>query len=61
MVAPGTAVRLPPRTHIGRYAYVICTADDPTTCAARLETAASLVELTYEPLKESELVGERPW
>jgi biotin carboxylase len=61
MVAPGDAVRLPPRTHIGRYAYVICTADDPATCAARLEDAATLVELKYEALEESELVSERPW
>jgi biotin carboxylase len=58
---PGEAVRLPPRAHIGRHAYVICTAADGPTCEARLERAAALVDLAYEPLQESELVGDRPW
>jgi hypothetical protein len=61
MVAPGAAVRLPPRAHIGRYAYVICTAGDPATCEARLDHAAALVHLEHEALSEPELVGGRPW
>jgi hypothetical protein len=57
MIAPGGAVRLPPRAHIGRYAYVIVVASDPTACAARLADAADRVELKYEALHESELVS----
>ena len=60
MVPPGTAVRLPPRAHIGRHAYVICTAADPRTCADRLTAAADLVELKYDALNEPEYSG-RPW
>lgn len=60
MVAAGATVRLPPRAHIGRHAYVICTADDPATCADRLTAAAELVELKYEALNETEYSG-RPW
>ncbi len=58
MVAPGASVRLPPRAHIGRYAYVICTADRPAVCAARLEEAAAQITLNHEPL-ELALVDER--
>ena len=61
MVPPGGTVRLPPRAHIGRHAYVICTADTPAAVAARLDHAASLVELEYDALTGSELVGGRPW
>jgi hypothetical protein len=61
MVPPGGVVRLPPLAHIGRHAYVICTAGDPTACAARLDDAAALVELKYEALDASELTGARPW
>ncbi|NEA30236.1 ATP-grasp domain-containing protein [Streptomyces sp. SID13031] len=60
MVPAGATVRLPPRAHIGRHAYVICTADDPATCADRLTAAAELVELKYEALNETEFSG-RPW
>jgi biotin carboxylase len=60
MVPPGAAVRLPPRAHIGRHAYVICTAADPRTCADRLTAAADLVELKYDALNEPEYSG-RPW
>ena len=60
MVTAGAAVRLPPRSHIGRHAYVICTADDPDTCATRLGAAADLVELKYDALNEPEYSG-RPW
>lgn len=58
MVASGATVRLPPRAHIGRYAYVICTADDPAECAARLAEAAAQIALNHEPL-ELTLVDER--
>ncbi|HEY9337204.1 MAG TPA: ATP-grasp domain-containing protein [Kribbella sp.] len=60
MVAEGATVRLPPRAHIGRHAYVICTANDPATCADRLTAAAELVELKYDALNESDYSG-RPW
>ncbi|WP_433005197.1 ATP-grasp domain-containing protein [Kribbella sp. CA-294648] len=60
MVATGATVRLPPRAHIGRHAYVICTADDPATCADRLSAAVDLVELKYDALNETEYSG-RPW
>jgi biotin carboxylase len=60
MVPPGAAVRLPPRAHIGRHAYVICTGADPHTCADRLTAAADLVELKYDALNEPEYSG-RPW
>jgi ATP-grasp domain/L-amino acid ligase C-terminal domain 2 len=60
MVAAGATVRLPPRSHIGRHAYVVCTADDPAACADRLTAAAGLVELKYDALNESEYSG-RPW
>lgn len=60
MVAPGAAVRLPPRAHIGRYAYVVCAADDPGACAARLADAADLVKLEYRALNEPEPDRGRP-
>lgn len=58
MVAAGDIVRLPPRAHIDRYAYVICTADHPDACAARLEEAAALITLHHERL-EPALVDKR--
>jgi biotin carboxylase len=60
MVTAGALVRLPPRAHIGRHAHVICTADDPEACAARLTASADLVELKYDALDEPEYSG-RPW
>nr|WP_238352775.1 ATP-grasp domain-containing protein [Kribbella solani] len=60
MAPAGATVRLPPRAHLGRHAYVICTAADPATCADRLTAAAGLVELKYEALNETEYSG-RPW
>jgi hypothetical protein len=61
MAEPGDALRLPPRAHIARHACVVCTGEDPATCAARLAQAAELVKLSYDVLDESELVGARPW
>ena len=60
MVGPGASVRLPPRAHIGRHAYVVCSADDLATCADRLTAAAELVHLKYDALNEPEYSG-RPW
>jgi hypothetical protein len=60
MAAPGARLRLPPRAHLGRHAYVICTASNPAVCHARLDDAAKLVDVHYEPL-EPALVDERPW
>jgi biotin carboxylase len=60
MVAAGATLRLPPRAHIGRHAYVVCTAGDPGSCADRLTAAAALVELKYDALNEPEYSG-RPW
>jgi biotin carboxylase len=51
IVEPGSTLRLPPHTHIGRYAYVICVSDDARTCAARLDEAAALIDLEYEALE----------
>jgi biotin carboxylase len=48
MAQPGTLLRLPPRAHLGRYAYLICKANDPDTCNARLDAAASLTTLSYD-------------
>ncbi len=48
MVEPGTLLRLPPRAHVGRYAYLICTANDRATCNARLDAASRSTSLTYD-------------
>ena len=60
MAAPGSQLRLPPRAHLGRYAYVVCTAEDPAVCQARLDQAAKLAEIHYEALAPA-LAHERPW
>jgi biotin carboxylase len=61
MAAPGAIVRLPPHAHLGRYAYVLATADTPQECAAALDAAAALAELEYRPLTADEAVEGRPW
>jgi biotin carboxylase len=48
IAGPGAQLRLPPGGYIGRYGYVICTADDVGTCQARLDAAASLAALSYD-------------
>ena len=48
IAAPGKEMRLPPRGYMGRYAYVICTADDPRSCAAALDTAVAATGLRFE-------------
>lgn len=60
MAAPGTRLRLPPRANLGRYGYVICTADRPAECHSRLDDAAKLAEIEYEPLGPAS-ADERPW
>jgi len=49
MVAPGDIVRLPPRAHLGRYAYLIAVADNPAACEKTLDEASALARLRYEP------------
>jgi biotin carboxylase len=61
MARPGDVLRLPPRSHVARYAYAICTADDPGTCLDRMAEAAKLTTLRYEALDPSTSDNERPW
>jgi glutathione synthase/RimK-type ligase-like ATP-grasp enzyme len=60
MAAPGGKLRLPPRAALGRYAYLVCTADSLASCQARLDDAAKLADIHYEPLAPA-TAGERPW
>ncbi len=50
MVDPGTTLRLPPGGYIARHSFVVCSAEDPLTCARRLDHVATLVELDAEPV-----------
>lgn len=50
MVEPGTELRLPPGGYIARHSFVICEADDPDSCARRLEQAAVQVQVECESL-----------
>jgi biotin carboxylase len=61
MVAQGEVIRLPPRAHLGRYACVIAAAADADSCAARLDDAAKLTTLRYEPLDSAGSADGRPW
>jgi hypothetical protein len=54
IVAPGTALYLPPRAHLGRYAYLIACTDDPGSCQAALDSAAALARVRTEPLSPAE-------
>lgn len=60
MVEPGARLRLPPRANLGRYAYLICTADHPATCQTRLDDAAKLADLRAAPLEPAH-ADDRPW
>lgn len=60
MVSPGAKLRLPPRANLGRYAYVICTAEQPAACQARLDDAAKLADVRTEPLEPAH-ADDRPW
>jgi biotin carboxylase len=50
MAATGDRLQLPPRAHLGRYAYVICEADDARECDRRLDRAAAGASLTSRAL-----------
>lgn len=52
LAAPGTTLYLPPRAHLGRYGYLVTTAPDEATCDARLDQAAALAGVKYEPLED---------
>jgi ATP-grasp domain/ATP-grasp N-terminal domain len=56
MVVPGEAVYLPPRAHLGRYAFLIACTSKPATCEESLDEAASRSGVELEPLSEEELV-----
>jgi len=51
MVEPGTTLRLPPGGYIARHSFVVCEADDPATCLARLDAASALVTVDAEPVE----------
>ncbi|MBE8516802.1 ATP-grasp domain-containing protein [Amycolatopsis sp. H6(2020)] len=50
MTAPGTTLRLPPGGYLARHSFVVCEADDPETCAQRLDTAAASVRVDAVPV-----------
>lgn len=52
MAPDGATLRLPPRAFANRYAYVICSAEDPETCDRRLDRALEAVRLSFEELSE---------
>jgi biotin carboxylase len=52
MAAPGDELRLPPRSHLGRYACVICSASSVAECDKRLDAGAEAVALDFEKLAE---------
>ncbi len=56
MAAPGEAVYLPPRAHLGRYAFLIACTSEPAACEQCLDEAASRSCVEIEPLSEEELV-----
>ncbi|WP_431676667.1 ATP-grasp domain-containing protein [Kitasatospora sp. KL5] len=51
MVEPGARLLLPPGGYLSRYAYVICSADGPEACRARLDEAERAVLLDATPLE----------
>lgn len=46
----GKELRLPPRAHLGRFGYLICEGPDATSCDARLDAAAPLVQLDFDEI-----------
>ncbi|MFH0518994.1 acetyl-CoA carboxylase biotin carboxylase subunit family protein [Streptomyces sp. M41] len=50
IATPGTELRLPPGGYLSRYAYVVCTAPDRTTCDQALDEAARATRLSLTPL-----------
>jgi predicted ATP-grasp superfamily ATP-dependent carboligase len=61
IVQPGAVLRLPPKAHLGRHAYVLAVASTRADCDAALAKAAALVDLRYEPFDQSEPYDGRPW
>jgi biotin carboxylase len=57
MAGPGDIVCLPPRAHLGRYAFLVACGTDPAACEASLDEAAMLASIRYEALKPAELVS----
>jgi biotin carboxylase len=53
MVPAGAEVLLPPRAHIGRYAYVICAGESVAACDARLDDAEKLSHLRYDGIGQA--------
>jgi len=54
MIDPGTTLRLPPGGYLGRHSFVVCEAEDTTTCAERLDAASALVVVESEPIAAPE-------
>lgn len=54
MAAPGAVLYLPPRAHLGRYAYLIARTSDPESCHGSLNRAAALARVVTEPLTPAE-------
>jgi biotin carboxylase len=52
LASAGSILRLPPRAHLGRHAFLIATGDAPRACERVLDEAAGLVRLRYEPLED---------
>lgn len=61
MVRPGAVLRLPPKAHLGRHAYVLAAGPTRADCEMALDAAVGLVGLRYEPLDQSEPFDGRPW
>lgn len=61
MVPAGTIVRLPPRSHLGRYAFLIASADSPAACEDLLDKSCAAVRLESEPLEDPQSFAGRPW
>lgn len=50
MIEPGTTLRLPPGGYLARHSFVVCVADDRTTCVQRLDVAAAMVRIDADPV-----------
>lgn len=60
MVCAGAKLRLPPRAHLARYAYLIATGADRAACTSALERAQARTSITSVPLGPP-TTQERPW
>lgn len=50
LVPAGTELRLPPGGYLARHSFVVCTADNPTQCGQRLDTAIGAVRVVGDPV-----------